>query len=69
MDQLLIKPIRDPTPSVSMSGDSKEKSKTSFGNESTENSGNQSEKTLENEHSKSKLSIKDMAQSTEKFDQ
>jgi len=52
-----------------MSGDSKEKSKTSFGNESTENSGNQSEKTLENEHSKSKLSIKDMAQSTEKFDQ
>lgn len=65
MDQLLIEPIRDPIPSVSISEDSKEKSKTSSKKESVENFGDQSK----NEHSKSEESIKGTAQSTAKSDQ
>lgn len=61
LDQLLIEPIRDPTPSVSISEDSKEKSKTSSEKESAENSGDQSKKTLESEHRKNEESVKDIA--------
>ena len=49
LDQLLIEPIREPTPSVSIEGDSKEKFKT--------NSGKASEKSSENEKSRSRESI------------
>ena len=38
LDQLLIEPIREPTPSVTIEGDSKEKSKSDFGAESQEKS-------------------------------
>jgi len=57
LDQLLIEPIREPTPSVSISEDSKEKSKFSSKKELVENSGNQ----LKNEHNKIEESIKDTA--------
>ena len=69
LDQLLIEPVRDPTPSANIGGDSKEKSKTSSRNESAENFVDQFEKTLENEHNKSEESIKDTTKSTEKSDQ
>lgn len=69
LKQLLIEPVRDPTLGISISGDSKEKSKTSSEDESTEKSGDQSKITSENEHNKSEESIKDTAQSTTKFDQ
>jgi len=69
LDQILIEQVSDPTPSASIGEDSKEKSKTSSGNESVESSVNQSEKTSENEHSKSEESIKDTTQSTAKSDQ
>ena len=61
MDQLLIDPIRDPTLGTSIDGYSKEKSKTNSGNESAENSVEQSEKTSKNEHNKSEESSKDTA--------
>jgi len=38
LDQLLIEPIRDPTPSVTTEGDSKENSKSDSGAESQEKS-------------------------------
>lgn len=69
LDQLLIEAVRDPTPSVSVSGDSKEKSKISSENESVEKSSDQSKRTSDNEHSKREESIKDIAQSTKKSDQ
>lgn len=65
LDQLLIEPIREPTPSVSISEDSKEKSKTSSEKESAEKSRDQSKSA----HSKSEESIKDTTQSTAKADQ
>ena len=58
LDQLLIEPIREPTPSVSIDGDSKEKSKI--------NSGKESEKSSKTKKSKSRESIQDTAQSTTK---
>jgi len=68
LDQLLIEPIRYPTPNEIISGDSKEKSKTGSENEFAEKSGDQSEKTSENEQNKRKESIKDTTQSTTKSD-
>lgn len=66
MDQLLIEPIREPTPSVSISGISKEeKYKSNSEKESVENSDDQSK----SEHSKSEGSIKDIAQSAKKPNQ
>ena len=43
LDQLLIEPIREPTPSVSLEGDSKENYKTDSGAESREKSTRESE--------------------------
>jgi len=65
LDQFLIKPIREPTPSISISEGSKENSKTSFEKESTEKSSDQSK----SEHNRSEKSIKDTAQSIEKPNQ
>jgi len=38
LDKLLIEPIREPTPSVTIEGDSKENSKSDYGIESQEKS-------------------------------
>jgi len=61
LDQLLIEPIREPTPSASKDGDFKEKSKT--------NSGKGSEKSLENKKSRNRESIQDTTQSAAKTDE
>lgn len=65
LDQLLIEPIREPTPSVSISEGSKEKSKTSSKKESFEKFGDQSK----SEHNRGEESIKDTTHSTTKSDQ
>jgi len=69
LDQLLIEPIKEPTPSVSLEGDSKEKSKTNSGEESQEKStreSQQSEQQSQNGKSKCKESEKYTTQSTKK---
>ena len=66
LDQSLIEQIREPTPSVSIEGDSKENSKTDFGVESQEKSTRESEKSSQNGKSKSRESVKDITQSTQK---
>lgn len=66
LDQTFIEPIRDPTPSVSLEGDSKENYKTDSGVESQEKSTKESEKSSQNGKNKSRESEKDTTQSTEK---
>ena len=60
LDQLLIEPIRKPTPSVIIEGDSKENSKTDSREESQE-------KSSQNGKSRSRELEKDTTQSTEKI--
>ena len=66
-DQLLIEPIREPTPSVRIEGDSKENSKTDFGAESQEKSTRESQRSSQNGKSRSMESVKDTTQSTQKI--
>jgi len=67
LDQLFIEPIREPTPSVSIEGDSKENSKTDSGEEFQKKSTRELEKSLQNGKSRSRESIKDTTQSTQKI--
>jgi len=69
LDQLIIEPMRDPTLSASIDGDSKEKSKENSRNESIEKYVNRFEKTSKNQHNKSEELIKYIAQSIAKSDQ
>lgn len=65
LDQLLIEPIRESTPSVSLERDSKESSKTDSRAESQEKSTRESEKSSQNGKSRSRELEKDTTQSTE----
>jgi len=64
LDQLLIEPIREPTPSVTIEGDSKKNSKSNYGVES------QGKSIMESRHSSQngkRKSIEDTSQSTQKI--
>ena len=61
LDKLRLEPIREPTPSISLSGSSStDKSKSKSGKETSEHS-----KRSENDHDKSEGSVRDTAQSKE----
>ena len=67
LDQLLIEPIGDPTPSVILEGDSKENYKTDSGAESQEKPTKESEKSSQNGKSRRRESEKDTTQYTQKI--
>ena len=58
LDQLLIEPIREPTPSASLEGDFKENYKTDSGAESQDKSTRESEKSSQKGKSRSRESEK-----------
>lgn len=67
LDQLLVAPIREPTRSVCIEGDSKENYKIDSTVESQEKSTRELEKSSQNGKSKSRESKKDTTQSVEKI--
>lgn len=67
LDQLLIKPIREPTSSATVEGDSKENSKIDSGVESQDKSTRESQQSSLNGKIRSMESVKDTTKSTQKI--